>query len=185
MHIESCHVASQLAVIQTELGRHADALASWERVRSLAPLTEKAVVEWWEARMSNAHYLCGDLPRAADCASRVNNGFFEKMAERLACPPRDGRRVVLPVEFVRQHHMTCAPATLSALSRFWGMPVDHLELAATICYDGTPNHVERYWAESNGWHVREFRVTWKISCEMLDRSIPFTVSTVETQSAHL
>lgn len=184
-HIESSHAATQLAALQTELGRHADALATWERVRALAPLMEKSSLEWWEARMSDAHYLCGDLPRAADCASRAKNGFFDKMAERLAAPPADGKRLVLPVEFVRQHHMTCAPATLSALSRFWRMPVDHLALAAAICYDGTPDHVERHWAEENGWHAREFRVTWEIARALLDRGIPFTVSTVETQSAHL
>lgn len=184
-HLESSHVVTQLAVLQTELGQHAAALASWERVRTLAPLMEKASLEWWEARMSDAHYLCGDLAKAADCASRAKGGFFEKMAARLAAPAADGRRVVLPVEFVRQHHMTCAPATLSALSRFWQMPVDHLALAATICYDGTPDHVERDWTERNGWHVREFRVTWEISRALLDRGIPFTISTVETQSAHL
>ena len=184
-HLESSHALTQLAVLQTELGQHAAALASWERVRALAPLMEKASLEWWEARMSDAHYLCGDLAKAADCASRAKGGFFEKMAARLAAPAADGRRVVLPVEFVRQHHMTCAPATLSALSRFWRMPVDHLALAATICYDGTPDHVERHWAVENGWHVREFRVTWEVSRALLDRGIPFTISTVETQSAHL
>jgi tetratricopeptide (TPR) repeat protein len=184
-HLESSYAATQLAALQTELGLHAEALATWTSVRVLAPLMEKESIEWWEARMSDAHYLCGDLAKAADCASRAKGGFFEKIAARLSAPAADGRRVVLPVEFVRQHHMTCAPATLSALSRFWQMPVDHLALAATICYDGTPDHVERDWAERNGWHVREFRVTWEISRALLDHGIPFTISTVETQSAHL
>ncbi|TAJ17750.1 MAG: tetratricopeptide repeat protein [Planctomycetota bacterium] len=185
LHIESSSVAAALATLQGELDRHAEALASWERVRALAPLMEAERLQWWEGRMSDAHYRCGNLARAADCASRANHGFFAAMAKRLAQPATDARRVILRVEFVRQHHMTCAPATLSALSRYWSVPVDHLGLAATICYDGTPEHVERHWAEGNGWHVREFSVTWDVSRALLDRGIPFAVTLVETQSAHL
>ncbi len=183
--LESAGVLSQLAALQVELGRHSEALASWERVRALSPWMEPRMIQWWEGRMSDAHYLCGNLPAAAASAARAKNGFFDIVAPRLASPPADGRRVLLSVEFVRQHHMTCAPATLSALSRFWQMPVDHLALAATICYDGTPGHIERHWAEQNGWHVREFRVTWETARALLDRAIPFAMTTVETQSAHL
>jgi hypothetical protein len=56
--------------------------------------------------------------------------------------------------------LTCAPATLSAISRYWKQPADHLEVAEEICYDGTPDYSERHWATSNGWDVREFTVTW-------------------------
>jgi hypothetical protein len=44
----------------------------------------------------------------------------------------------LPVGSVRQHHMTCVPATLATISRYWSMPTDHLSAAEAICYDGTP-----------------------------------------------
>ena len=49
---------------------------------------------------------------------------------------------------------------LASLSRFWKMPADHLEVAAAICYDGTPDHRERAWAEEHGWYCREFAITW-------------------------
>jgi len=184
-HMECAGVAAQLAQLQTELGRHREALANWETMRALSPWIEPPILQWWEGRMSDARYYCGDLAGAAEHATRAGNPFFEKMASRLASPPADARRVVLPVEFVRQHHMTCAPATLSALSHFWQIPVDHLALAEAICYDGTPDHVERNWVEENGWRAREFRVTWETARALLDLGIPFTLATVETQSAHL
>ena len=40
------------------------------------------------------------------------------------------------------------------------MPADHLEVAAAICYDGTPDYRERAWAEEHGWYCREFAITW-------------------------
>src|SRR4029078_11346090 len=90
-----------------------------------------------------------------------------------------GKRVGLKVGFVRQHHMTCAPATLSAISRFWSMPADHLEVAEAICYDGTPAHSERRWAEDHGWATVEFSVTWDAARALIDRGVPFTLTTVE------
>ena len=183
--IESSSTVVQLAQLQTELGLYREALESWERVRALAPWMEEKIVAWWEARVSDARYFTGDLAGAAEAATRSKNPWHEKLVERLQSPPPEARRVILPVGYVRQHHFTCAPATLSALSRFWQMPVDHLALAAQICYDGTPDHIERHWAGENGYHVREFRVTWPTLTALIDRGVPFTLTTVETQSAHL
>ncbi len=135
--------------------------------------------------MSDAHYQLGDLAQAAEHARRAKNGFHEQIAGRLASPPANARVVTVPVPFVRQHEMTCAPATFSAISTYWNAPVDHLGLARRICYDGTPGHEERNWAEENGFTVREFRATWETAVALLDRGVPFTLATVETSSAHL
>ena len=92
--------------------------------------------------------------------------------------------MTLPVPFLRQQRDTCAPTSLAMLCAFWGRPVDHVALAAAICYDGTPGHAERHWAETEGWTVRyrwserriaacrrKMNLSWK-------RSIP-TASRVE------
>ena len=55
--------------------------------------------------------------------------------------------------------MTCVPATLSAISRFWSKPADHVQVAEEICYNGTSAYNERQWACRNGWVAREFTVT--------------------------
>src|SRR5207249_3776231 len=48
-----------------------------------------------------------------------------------------------------------------------------------------PWHSERSWAETHGWLVREFTVTREGAVSLLDRGIPFTFTTTETNSAHL
>jgi tetratricopeptide (TPR) repeat protein len=88
------------------------------------------------------------------------------------------------VGFVRQNHLTCSPATLTTLSRFWKKPAEHLEVAEAICYDGTPCHSERNWAEQHGWLAREFKVTLAASQALLDRGVPFVISTVQPGNAH-
>ena len=183
--LESFAVAGQLASMLVEAGRHAEVLPLWNRVRELAPMFDRESLEWWHGRMSDACYQCGDLRKSGEHAAKAGKGFFARLAETLAAPIAEAQSVRLDVPFVRQHHMTCAPATLTALSRFWKLPVDHVALAAEICYDGTPSHVERHWAEQNGWLAREFRVTWDVARELLDRGVPFTLTTVETESAHL
>jgi tetratricopeptide (TPR) repeat protein len=183
--IENGTVFAQLAALQTELGRHGDARQSYERFAELSPLLEKEFAQWLNARRADCAYYCGDRDKAVEFARQVPGPFFEQIAQRLANPPEGARRVVLPVGFVRQHHLTCAPATLAAISRFWDMPAEHLEVAAAICYDGTPHHSERHWAETNGWVAREFRVTWDSAVALLDRGIPFTLTTPETASSHL
>jgi cellulose synthase operon protein C len=184
-HIESGAVAAQLALAQSELRLYADELQTLQRFRELSPLLDGRDEEWWHSAMSDVQYHLGNIQAAAEHARLVKGAFFERIAKRLAEPAAEPRRVHLPVAFVRQHRMTCAPATISALSRFWEMPVDHLSLAAAICYDGTPAHIERHWLEQNGWCVREFRFTWDAATALLDRGVPFTVTTVEIDTAHL
>jgi tetratricopeptide (TPR) repeat protein len=183
--IESGPVMLQLAGLQTEQRRYADAGRSYDRFRELSPLLEKDMAEWVAARQSDVAYYCGDDPRAAEFARQVTGPFYPELAKRLETTPRPGKRVLLDVRFVRQHHQTCAPATLAAISRFWDMPAEHLDVAAAICYDGTPDHRERHWAEANGWIAREFTVTWESAVALIERGVPFTLTTIEPGSAHL
>jgi tetratricopeptide (TPR) repeat protein len=182
--IENGPVMVQLAAWQTELHHYADAARSYERFAELSPLMEKEVLAWLAARRSDTAYYLGDFAQAAEHAKQVGEPFYTKLAERLTAS-NEGKRVELPVGFVRQHHMTCAPATLSAISRFWNKPADHLAVAEAICYDGTPNYNERQWAEEQGYRTREFTVTWDSAVALIDRGVPFTLTTVELASAHL
>jgi tetratricopeptide (TPR) repeat protein len=183
--LESGAVVAQLMSLETELGLFAEARGRAERLVDLYPLRERDLDQWVAARRCDAAYYCGDFARAAELAAGAKLPFYDRLAGRLAAPDPSARRVLLPVGFVRQHHMTCAPATLSAISRFWSMPAEHLAVAETICYDGTPAHSERRWAEENGWTAREFTVTWESATALLDRGVPFTLTTVEPGSAHL
>src|SRR5438552_1551731 len=130
-------------------------------------------------------YYCGEFAAAARLARQTDDAYFQKFADRISQAGATRRRVKLSVNFVRQHHQTCAPATLTAISNFWNLPAEHLAVAEIICYDGTPAHSERHWAEQNGWIAREFTVTWEAAVVLLNRGVPFTLVTAEATSAHL
>ncbi len=192
-HSESPSILGQTAALQTELQLYPQARESYAKCRELSPLLEEYAQLGLDMLESDAAYYCGDFAKAADYAGKAasKNPFHVKFAERLnakvsgAQPAPPARRVILNVGFVRQHHMTCAPATLSTLSRYWSRPYDHLDVAEQICYDGTPAHSERHWAIKSGWIVKEFTLTWDNARALIDRGVPFTLTTIEPTSGHL
>ncbi|MCX6954279.1 MAG: tetratricopeptide repeat protein [Verrucomicrobia bacterium] len=184
-HLQAANLAQMLAVHLDELEQYGAALAALDQAVAWLPCADRTQRAWFAARRSDALRRLGRTAEAIAAAKEVKYPFHDHVAAQLAAPPADRRRVHLRVGFVRQHHMTCAPATLTALGGFWQRPVDHLKLAQLICYDGTPDHEERHWAESHGWIVREFRVTWDVAVTLLDRGCPFTLTTVAPRSAHL
>lgn len=185
-HVECAGLAGQLAALQIELQQFAAARDSLDRFERLSPLMETKVAQFLAALRADVAYGLGDIEQAIACAKQSEDGFHLAVAERLADPARSGgQRVLLPVGFVRQHHMTCVPATLSAISRFWSKPADHLQVAEEICYNGTSSYNERRWAEENGWAAREFTVTEDAAVQLIDRGVPFTLTTINPGNAHL
>lgn len=184
--LESGLVALMLADLQAEMGLHAQARLTLDRVVHLMPLADEAFTKLLAARQADAAYFAGDLQAAAEFGRRSEFPFHRRMAENLTrSPAPEPRRVHLPVRFVRQHHLTCSPATLTAISHFWGVPAEHLDVAGEICYDGTPSHSEREWADRHGLEAREFTVTPESAQELLDLGIPYTLTTTEPGNGHL
>lgn len=182
---ESAAVAAQLASVLLELRRFDEARTWFDRYAELTPLRDRETSRWLAARRADLAYESGDLVEGLRLSRASGHPFHLKVAEAQEQAPADARRVLLDVPFVRQHNLTCAPATLAMLARFWQVDADHLAVAEAICYDGTPDHKERGWAEASGFIVREFTVTWEVVIALIDRGIPFTLTTVETTSAHL
>ncbi|HZU99201.1 MAG TPA: C39 family peptidase, partial [Planctomycetota bacterium] len=182
-HLESAHVARMLASVQMELHRNDGALVSLARFEALAPLLEKHERTWLLAARSDCLWRLGREEEALELAKLSKSPFHEKLVERAA-KTTTSKRVLLPVGFVRQHWKTCSPATLSAIGRYWSVPVDHLEVTETICYDGTPSVSERRWAEEHGWVAREHTVTVASARALLDRGVPFVFTTVAPGNAH-
>lgn len=178
--------AARLQVIYSEREDPVAALACLDRIEALSPMMEKTYAKWIAGRRADFHYMAGDLDACLAHCDLAGEGFHKKLAERLREPGAWKRpRVRLPVPFVRQHRMTCAPATLAAISTFWGCSHDHLMISAAICHEGTPWHKERRWAEENGFVVREFRVTRESLRAVIDRGVPFTLTTSYITSGHM
>lgn len=183
--LQSPWVAGLLAHALTEAEDPQGAMAAWERYGSLATMLEPDGVKALLAGLSQTYYLAGDLTMARRFAEQSDDPFLGRIAARMAAATPGGRRrVVLEVPVVRQHRVTCAPATLEMLGGYWQRRVDQLVIADEITYNGTPTHLERGWAERNGWVGRELSLDWGAATALLDRGIPFTLTTRDPLSAH-
>ncbi len=129
--------------------------------------------------------FAGDHQQAIHWAEIANTKFHDTLAENIAAKKDTGRRVELKVPFVLQKHVTCAPATLTMLSAFWGIEVDHDNVVDEICYDGTAPVKQRAWAEANGMVAREFRVTESSAQALIDAGIPFGLSSIDPGGGHI
>lgn len=181
--MQSAAVLASLAALQADAGLHDERAASLQRFAELSPLLEAQPRAALEAELADLAYRRGNLDAAIAHARRSRVPSALRIAERLAAGG-PARRVSLDVPFVRQHRLTCVPATLAALARYWKLPAEHLAVAEAICHDGTPAHGERCWAQDNGWASVELTVTWDAAVALLDRGVPIALHTHAALSGH-
>lgn len=134
---------------------------------------------------SDLAYHAGDKNGCVRWARLANDKFHTRLADRIEPMTEKGKRVQLEVPFVLQKHVTCAPATLTMLSRFWNIHVEMDTVVDEICYDGTAPVKQRAWAEANGMIAREFRVTQQAVKDLIDAGIPFGLSTIDPGNGHI
>ncbi len=183
--LESGWVVLQLADLQSELGDHAAAYESLRKIPALTPLRDERFQKMLDAKMADAAYMVGDISACIEFSESCGEPFRKNVAERLKTLKGDERRRVLKTGFLRQHNVTCAPATIANIARFWGREERHLDIAEAICYDGTPAYKERDWAAGNGWTVSEFTLNWDDLTALIDREVPFTLATTFPGMGHL
>jgi tetratricopeptide (TPR) repeat protein len=186
--LQSYELLLHRAQLARQLHRFEACAADVARARELASLAEPSVRSSLALAEADALYLLG-RPAEAERAARSGRGdFATRFADALAELARTGaapERVELrDVPHIRQHHQTCAPASLAQVTAYLGDPVDHLELAATICFAGTPAHRQRAWAEARGYRVRELDLSVEAAKALVDAGLPFVLSTAATASAH-
>ncbi|MBK1883703.1 C39 family peptidase [Luteolibacter pohnpeiensis] len=176
----------RLQGLYSEKEDHVSALKCLDLIEQRMPMMEKSYQQWIVGRRADFAYMAGDIDSCLEWCDRKDDGFHKRVAQNLRSPnARTKSRVRLQVPFVRQHNSTCAPATLAAISCFWGKNHDHLEIAEAICHEGTPWHKERRWAEEHGFVTREFRITHEVVVALIDRGLPFTLTTEYITSGHL
>lgn len=176
----------KLASCLDEIEAWEEGLTALDEVERRNPRADRHKRQWLAGFRASLLYQLGRGEEMIPQAEIADRHFYHRVAERVREGGfAEGRRVRLDVKFIRQNELTCAPATLTALSRFFGRPADHIEVAEEICYDGTPDYKERWWAEQQGWVVREFRADWESTRRLIDAVFPFALATVEPTSAHL
>lgn len=182
---QSSFLAAQHANLLIELENDDEAWRVLDLYEAWTPLRTEEEKDWLFGRRCDIASHRGDQAQALHWAEQIrHSGFYKQVVEKLRAATGPLRRLVLPVPFVRQHQSTCAPASLTSIGRYWRQEITHAELAEEICYDGTPDHKERTWAESNGWACREFKVTVAAAKTLLDAGMPFVLSTYYPGGAH-
>lgn len=190
--LQSGEVWCQLAALQRELKNYQAAWESLERAQQLWPLADAdgQHQKWLMGERCDLACLLERYDEALAFAQQIDRPFYQQLVQRLTKALADKQasrpapRVQLSVPFVRQFHDACVPATLTAIANYWQKPVQQQEIAQRICYEGTRAYDERRWADENGFHAREFRVT-EANVEALIRvGVPMTLTTVDPGYAH-
>ncbi len=186
---QSWEILAQRAELAFGLGRYEDCLRDLEASVRAARWMDRDVERHLAARRAECAYLLRRYREAAALARASETDFGTKFAEALdgltdGDPPP--RVELSAVPHVRQHHVTCAPASMASVAAYFGRPVDQLELAEEICYGGTPDHLQRVWGEREGWLVRQLDVTsFETIRALVDRGIPILLATAAVTSSHL
>jgi tetratricopeptide (TPR) repeat protein len=182
--VEDVPLLMQLAGLQSAMELHGQGLETLEKIRQLSPILEQAISERLVGLRMQLAWRSGNVSVSIAAARELGDPASLAFVARAEAARENRRRVELAVPFVAQHHDTCAPATMTALSRFWNRSLDQAELAEEISYGGTiPLHQCR-WTRNNGWVVRLFTVTWEAACALLDRGVPFELLTQSATSGH-
>ncbi len=184
-HVQSDGIETQLLAEYQEREDLVQIAATLSRIEALVPLKSAEYDKWLAAHRCNHRYLQGDIDGAINQAEHNGKPYFLELAASLRRSQGKGRRKRLKVDFVRQRHMTCGPATLAALSGYFDRPVEQQAIIDSIWYGGTHDYDERKWAQENGWHVVEFSLDWDSARALIDKAIPCAVATVEADSGHL
>lgn len=189
--LQSGEVWCQLGMLQQELKMFDAAWESFIEAEKHWPLAanDSNHKQWLAGQRSDIAYYRKDYPLAIELAKQVDSPFYKRLVERLekaaSEPATRQPRIQLPVPFTRQHHDTCAPATLTAIAHYWKREVMHEEIVERICYEGTQGRDERRWAEENNFFAREFRITSEAADKLIRAGVPFSLNTVDPGSAHL
>ncbi len=165
--------------------RPAEARTVLEDALARYPLAERGFRQLLLATLARAALLAGDRDAAIERA-REGGRALARLARKLESA-RDvpGERVLVPVPFVRQEHMTCVPATFAAVLRHFGETIDPRAVAAEITYAGTPAFKSREWCRRHGYLARHFQFDAAVARDLVRRGVPFTLSTVTPFGGHM
>ncbi len=123
------------------------------------PLLDKPTARSVLALRYRVRYGMGDREGAARCLREWSTLHTDVLADRVAAADRIPGDLRLAVPRVRQGHVTCAPASLTAVCRFFGDMVEHDAVVEAICFGGTPSVRQRRWAAARDMLVKDFALS--------------------------
>jgi len=128
----------------------------------------------------------GDKSAAVAAFSQTKHPYYRQVEQNILQWQGDGKMMqLLAVVHERQGPLTCAPATMAALCRFFGVAASQQNIAEKICYNGTPETLERQWLRDNGFAYIELDLTPELTFSLIDAGLPFALVTTQGFSSHL
>ena len=181
---ESWWLGTQLFALLLEGGRYKDAESCLNKLNIIR--LDNCLETTHSYRSCLADLLCAQ-ERYEEALEQLPKSslFHSRVKQSIESSRDDSKRKVIDVPFVRQDFMTCAPASLTSVSQYWGRQENQHEIIAAICYDGTPSQKQRQWVNERGWNSKEFDLCFDTLKALIDLEIPVLLSTVEPGSAHL
>lgn len=182
--VEQFWLGRQLLNLYVETQRFAAAEQCLQRIEALLPFRNREIDI--HLNFLHADLLCAQQKYEQALPYLQQKNPFQKLLSQSIQQASDAsQRKILNVPFVRQAHMTCAPASLTAVAKYWGVEVQQEAVIEAICYDGTSALNQRKWLVEQGWGVKEFDLNFASLKLLIDRDMPVLLSTVEPGSAHL
>lgn len=182
--IQSGTIAGFLASLLTARGRYQEALEACQLSLLYRPLADAETRASVYGHLSHLQYLVGNIEESKRLAIESGDPVLARYAGRLSAAPLHKRRIQLDVPFIQQHYVTCVPTTMAMIGRYWKRDIEHLSVADQITYGGTSAFRERAWAEANGWTARELTLSWDAAVALLDRGVPFALTTTWIGGGH-
>jgi len=126
----------------------------------------------------------GDTKQAAIHFNQSGGHYCETLANNIISSSNKEKRI-LDVPFLKQKSMTCAPASMSALLNYHGIDKSQAGIAKKICYNGTPDYLQKRWLDQQNIPYREFDFTWNLTKQLINNDLPFTLVTRSGSGSHM
>lgn len=183
---QSCQLWLELVSLSARLEDWAlcqHAIDHYWQLQSMPDRDDHDVLWAAQGKVALARY---EISLAIDCYSKTRHPYYQKVGQNLQRwqdEPLLVRKLAVPHH--RQGHLTCAPATMAALCQFWQVAVTQQEIAEQICFDGTPDTLERQWLRQHGFAVIDLELTPEKLYALIDAGLPFAMVTTSGFSSHL
>lgn len=115
---------------------------------------------------------------------QLEDGYSKILLENIENTTAEGG-VRLNVPYIKQKFLTCAPASMSSILQYHGYDFSQDDIAAKICFDGTPDYLQHQWLTEQQVDFREFDLTWSIAKRLIDSELPFTLVTRSGRETHM
>jgi cellulose synthase operon protein C len=170
------------AILALELGFLDEAVDAIDRCRACATLADRVTLASIDSLDFRVRLERGERDEMLALARRLR--FDDVYLGRIEAAERLPSRVAIPVPFIAQKHVTCAPATLTAIARHFGDPVAQEDAIEAMCFAGSPHHLQRRWCEGRGFRAIDFTLTHEAGRALVDRGLPFVLVTHQIASSH-